>query len=98
MDEFRYNYIKFKYPVDPSNLLFADTGSLTNFIQIRNLYEDMCQDKHLFDFSGYDKASQYFNEENKKVLGKVKDEMNGVGLRANMYSVLKAETRKAKKN
>ena len=61
-------------------------------------------DKHLFDFSGYEKESSFSNDENKKVIGKVKDELNGeiiegfVGLRAKMYSLKtkKEEMKKAK--
>ena len=50
-------------------------------------------DKHLFDFSGYEKESPFYNDESKKVIGKIKDELNGqiieefVGLREKMYSL-----------
>ena len=96
MYDFHYNYIKSKYPGERSKLLFTDTDSLTYSIKTNDLYEDMYQDKHLFDFSGYDENSPYHNNENKKVIGKMKDELGGVlikefvGLRAKMYSVLSA--------
>ena len=58
-----------------------------------NMYEDVYADKKLFDFSGYEKESPFRNDENKKVIGKMKDQLNGeviekiVGLRAKMYSL-----------
>ena len=59
---------------------------------------------HLFDFSGYEKESLFYDGENKKVIGKMKDELNGgiieefVGLRTKMYSLKtkKGEMKKAK--
>ena len=60
--------------------------------------------KHLFDFSGYDKESPFYNDENKKVIGKMKDKLSReiieefVGLRAKMHSLeaKKEEIKKAK--
>ena len=78
-----------KYP--DSTLLFTDTHSLTYQIQTDNVYEDFYADKHLFDFSGYENESPVYNDENKKVIGKMKDKLNGesieefVGLRAKLY-------------
>ena len=48
----------------------------------------------MFDFNGYSKDSIYFDDSNKKILGKVKDELNGnkiyefVGLKSKMYSLI----------
>ena len=59
-----------------------------------NVYEQCFKDKHLFDFSGYPKDSMYYCDMNKKKLGKMKDEFNGVridkfvGLKSKMYSLL----------
>ena len=56
-----------------------------------NVYEDFYADLHLFDFSGYEKESSFYNDENKKVISKMKDELNCevikefVGLRVKMY-------------
>ena len=69
-----------------------------------NLHEDFYAGKHLFDFSGYEKEIPFYNGENKKVIGKMKDELNEtiikefVGLRAKMYSMKtkKEEMKKAK--
>ena len=47
----------------------------------------------MFDFGNYSKDPKFFNETNKKVLGKMKDESEGkiideyVGLKSRMYSM-----------
>ena len=47
----------------------------------------------MFDFSNYLKDSKFFDETNKKVIGKMKDEFGGiivdVGLKSKMYSIKK---------
>ena len=49
----------------------------------------------MFDFSNNSKDSNCFNETNKKVIGKMKDEFGGVivsefvGLKSKMYSINK---------
>ena len=51
--------------------------------------------KICFDFKNYLKDSKFFNETNKKVIGKMKDEFGGVivsefvGLKSKMYSIIK---------
>ena len=53
----------------------------------------MHQHKELFDLSNYTKTSKYFCNDNKKVLGKMKDEHGGtsiyefIWLRSKMYSI-----------
>ena len=53
--------------------------------------------KDLFDFSNYSKDSKFFDETNKKVIGKMKDEFGGViviefvGLKSKMYSMKKID-------
>ena len=74
MYDFHNNYIKQKYP--DATLLFTDTYSLTYQIQTDNVCENFYADKHLFDFSEYEKESPLYNNENKKVIGKIKDELN----------------------
>ena len=72
------------------NLLFTDTDSLTE-----NVYEDFFKWKDLLDFGNYPKDSKFFNETNKKVIGKIKDEFGEVilegfvGLKSKMYSIKK---------
>ena len=78
-----------------AKLLFTDTDSLTNEIKSENLYEEFFRRKYLFDFSKYSKDSKFFDETNKKVIGKMKDEFGGViinefvELKSKMYSIKK---------
>ena len=78
-----------------AELLFTDTGSLTYEIKSENVYEEFFKWKDLFDFSNYSKDSRFFNETNKKVIGKMKDEFGGVivvefvGLKSKMHSMKK---------
>ena len=75
-------------------MLFTDTDSLVYEIKGGNVYDQCFKDKHLFDFSGYPKNSAYYDSSNKKVLGKMKDELNGVKivefvcLKSKMYSLI----------
>ena len=39
---------------------------------------DILTDKDLFDFSGYPRQHPCFSYKNKKVIGKMKDELNGI--------------------
>ena len=75
--EFHYNYIKTSYPGERSQHLFIDTDSLTCAIKRLNIYDNFYNVKHKFDFSGYDRDSPYFDLENKKVISKMEDELNG---------------------
>ena len=59
-------------------LLFTDTDGLTYEIKSENVYEEVFKWKGLFDFSNYSKDSKFFDETNKKVIGKMKDEFGGV--------------------
>ena len=74
-------------------LLFTDTDYFNYQIQTDNVYEDFYVNKHLFDFYGYEKESLFYNDENKKVVGKMKDKLSGkiieefVSLSAKMYSL-----------
>ena len=94
MYDFHYNYIKSKYG-DKAKLLFSDTDSLMYEIQTEDFYKDIAGDvKNKFDTSDYPEnhPSGIPTGENKKVLGKMKDEAAGkiinefVGLRAKLYS------------
>ena len=94
MYDFHYNYIKNKYD-DRAKLLFTDTDSLTYEIEAEDVYKDFWKDNDMFDNSGYDNDSQFFDKTNKKVIGKMKDEAGGIpitefiGLRSKMYSYIK---------
>ena len=75
-------------------LLFTDIDSLVYEIKNGNVYDQCFKDKYLFDFSGYPKDSIYYDDSNKRVLRKMKDEFNGVrvkefvGLKSKMYSLI----------
>ena len=76
-------------------MLFTDTDSLTDEIKAKNIYEEYFKWKDLFDFSNYSKDSIFFNETNKNIIGKMKDEFGGVivsefvGLKSKIYSIKK---------
>ena len=90
MYDFHCNFMKKHF--DPK-LVFTDTDSLTNEIKSEDVYEEFLKHKHLFDFSNYPKDSKFFDQANKKVIGKMKDESEGkiidefVGLKSKMYSM-----------
>ena len=81
----------------------TDTDSLVYEIKDGNVYNQCFKDKHLFDFSGYPKDSVYYDILNKKVLGKMKGEFNGVtisefvGLKSKMYSLISADDKEVNK-
>ena len=60
-----------------SQLFTTDTDSLMYEIKAKDVYED--KDKELFDFSNYSVLSKY-NDSNKLVFGKMKDETGGVAV------------------
>ena len=94
MYDFHYNYIKDKYG-DKAKLLFTDTDSLMYEIQTDDVYKDLFSDKEKFDNSDYPEDSPFYFGDNKKVIGKFKDEAAGipitefVGLKSKMYSYIK---------
>ena len=75
MYDFHYNFVKKKCDAE---LLFTYSDSLTYEIKSKNVYEEFYKWKDLFDLSNYSKDSKFFNETNKKVIGKMKDEFGGV--------------------
>ena len=56
----------------------------------------------MFDFSNYSQDSEFFDDDNKKVIGKMKDEFGGIiigrfiGLKPQMYSIKKLMVEKQK--
>ena len=74
MYDFHYNFIKKHFDAE---LLFTDTDSLTYEIKSEDVYEEFFKHKHLFDFSNYPKDSKFFDQANKKVIGKMKDVSEG---------------------
>ena len=91
MNNFHYGFIKNKYGTN-AKLLFTDTDSLCYDITTEDFYQDMFDNKDQFDLSDM-KLEQFKDSENKKVVGKFKDETQGVpicefiGLMSKMYSI-----------
>ena len=77
MNDCYYNYIKNKYG-NNSGLLFTDADSLMYEIKTEDVYKDFSNDKEMFDFSNYSTKSKYYDNSNKLVVGKMKDETAGV--------------------
>ncbi|XP_031549115.1 uncharacterized protein LOC116286691 [Actinia tenebrosa] len=96
MYEFYYDKLRPKYG-DRCHLLYTDTDSLILEVQTEDIYEDCLEDIDEYDTSGYPKEHFLYSAKNKKVIGKMKDEMSGkpiveyVGLKPKMYSVLKLD-------
>ena len=106
MYDFHYNYIKEKYG-EKAELLMTDTDSLVYNIETEDFYEDISQDvREKFDTSNYPKnhKSGIWDDANKKVIGKFKDEFGGsiptefVGLGAKQYALLMDNGKEIKKN
>ena len=78
-----------------AELLFTDTDNLAYEIKSENVYEKFYKSNDLFDFCNYSKDSRFYDDTNKKVIGKMKDEYGRViidefiGLKAKMYSIKK---------
>jgi hypothetical protein len=94
MYEFHYDFIKKQYG-NKAKLLFTDTDSLTYHIETEDFYVDMKNNLELFDTSDYPKGHLCQSDDNKKEIGKFKDEAESVpivefvGLRSKMYSFMK---------
>ena len=90
MHGFDYNFITKHFDVE---LLFTDTDNIIYKIKSEDVYEEFFKHKHLFDFSNYPKDSKFFDQANKKVIGKMKDVSEGkiidefVGLKSKVYSM-----------
>ena len=91
MCNFHYNFMIRKFN---TRLLLTETDSLCYEIHRRNPHRKMYKYKELFDLNDFPKSRKYYCDENKKIVGKMKDEYGGksvlkfVGLKSNMYSIL----------
>ena len=100
MYQFLYDYVLKTFN---AKLLFKDIDSLVYEIKDGNVYDQCFKDGHLFDFSGYLKDSVCHDSLNKKVLGKMKDELNGskivefFGLKSKMYSLISVDDKEINK-
>ena len=96
MYDWYYNKLKKKYG-ENCTLLYTDTDSLLVDIKTKDAYKDMSEIKEDYDFSDYPKDHPLYDETNKKVIGKMKDECAGtpiaeyIDLRPKLYSVLRAD-------
>ena len=92
MYDFYYNYLVKRYG-NKCRLLMTDTDSFLFEIKDTksDLYIDMLDYSHYFDTSDYHQCHFLHSDKNKKVLGKFKDETNGLpiekfcGLRSKLY-------------
>ena len=77
-----------------TRLLFTDTDSLCYKLHEKSPCKKMYNYKELFDPNNFSVSSKYYCSDNKKVVGKMKDEYGGksivkfVGLKSKMYSIL----------
>ena len=94
MYDFHYNFIKKNFDAEQ---LFTETDSLIVELKPENIYEEFFKWKDLFNFSNYSKDSRFFDETNKKVIGKMKDQFGViiieefVGLKSKVYSMKKTD-------
>ena len=72
-------------------------------IKTEDVYKDFSNDKKVFDYSDYSAKSKYYDNSNKLVVGKMKDQTAGfateeyVGLKSKMYLYLVDDNSKHKK-
>ena len=90
---FQFHYKKMK-PNLNMELLYSDTDSFIYAIKTDDVYRDLEKIKADFDFSNYDKDHFLFDDTNKKVVLKFKDETCGkpirelIALKPKLYSVV----------
>ena len=82
MYELYYEVFSKRYP-NQLTLLYTDTDSFIFKITTQNLYDDFAepQFRDILDNCDYPKDHPLYSEHNKKVLGKIKDETNGLPIR-----------------
>ena len=96
MYEFYYQYLKARYG-PKCGLIYTDTDSLILDIHTEDIYRDMSEHQWLYDTSNYSKDHPLYDDRNKMVLGKMKDECGGEPIeevfevKSKMYSVKLAE-------
>ncbi len=73
-------------------MAYTDTDSYVIHVKTDDIYDDFNQLNNHMDFSDYNKEHKCYDNSNKKVLGKFKDEVNGkiitefIGLKPKMYA------------
>ena len=76
MYQFCYDHLKQKYG-KKIQLIYTDTDSFVIEVETDDIYKDMLEDSHLYDFSDYPKDHPNYSLTNKKVYGIFKDDLNG---------------------
>ena len=100
MYDFHYNYIKNKYG-SKAKLLFTDTDSLCYKIETKDIHKELGRTNNYLTIV-ITHNSPYFSAEDKKVIGKFKDEAAGmpikefIGLRSKIYSYVKDDGKNEK--
>ena len=74
MYKFYYDVMKPKYG-DNIKMVYTDTDSFVFHTKANDIYEDLNTIKKELDFSDYPKEHKCYDDNNKKVLGKFKDEL-----------------------
>ena len=106
MYEFHYDYMKHKYNSGKLQLCYMDTDSLVYHIKTKDFYVDISDDvEERLDTSGYNKEDTRLLpiRKNKKVIGKMKDELGGtimtefIVLRPKLYCYRKLDGAEDKK-
>ena len=96
MTRFYYDVLKTRYG-ENIKLLYTDTDSFIFHVLTEDFYMDMKQMMEYLDTCDYPVSHVLHSNHNKKVMGKFKDETNGlpiaefIGLKAKMYSILNAD-------
>ena len=78
---FKFHYTVMQANFDKLELCFTDTDSFLYHIYCKNLYlEHLERLKDHFDFSKYPRDHPLYSDTNRAVVGKFKDETNGVAI------------------
>ena len=97
--EFWYDYLKHKYN-EKLKLCYMDIDSFVFCVNKDDIYKYI---EHDWTLQNYEAHGQFHLEKNKKIIGVMKDELEGqnlkefVGLRAKTYSYLKDSNNECKK-
>ena len=76
MYDFYYNTLKARYG-ENVRLLCTDTDSLIVKVDTEDIYADMSLNADLYVTSNYAPGHPLYSDQNKKVIGKFKDELGG---------------------
>ena len=76
MYQFWDDHLKIKYG-DKTKLMYTDTDSFVIEVETDDIYKDLLEDNHLYDFSEYNENHPNYSLENKNVYGIFKDDLNG---------------------